>query len=118
MYFTEEIKEQLTSIKILGGEYWVNIREADRKKIINYIEDREALSMKEILEMVQISEDDIMRIEDIDLKLINNKIVEKEGLAEKAVLQKDIIEVYVVCKKGSDVFYITKARDLLERAIG
>ncbi len=56
MYSTEEIKEKLTSIKMLGGEAWVNIREADRAKISGYINDQEELSLKEIISMVRITE--------------------------------------------------------------
>ena len=117
MYSTEEIKEKLASMKMLGGESWVHIREANRSKIRNYIEDKEELSMKEILEMVQITEQDIEEIEDIDLKLINNKTTEKIALAEKAILQKDIIQIYVKHKKGSDFFYIMKAQDLFKKEI-
>lgn len=117
MYSTEEIKEKLTSIKMIGGECWVNIKEANRKSILASIEDAEEFTMSEILEKVSISEDDITRVEDIDLKLINNKIDEKAGIAEKAKIQKDIIEVYVKGKKGSDVFVMLKARDLFEKEI-
>ena len=117
MYSTEEIKEKLTSIKMIGGECWVNIKEANHKNVLASIEDSEEFTMMEILEKVSISDVDITMVEDIDLKLINNKMDEKVGLAEKAKIQKDIIEVYVKGKKGSDVFVMLKARDLFEKEI-
>jgi hypothetical protein len=114
MYSKEETKEKLVSMKMIGGEDWINIREADRSKIKNYITDKEELSLKEILDMVQITEEDIEKIEDIDLKLINNKITGKTVLIEKEALQKNIFEIYVKNKKGSDFFYIIKTKEVAE----
>ena len=117
MYSTEEVKEQLSSLKLIGGEEWINIRAKDIKKIKNYIDDIEELSSKEILAMVQVSEEEVGKLEDLDLKLINNKITEKAALAERAALQKDLIEVLVKGKKGNDVYYIIEAKDLTGKEI-
>jgi hypothetical protein len=112
MYSTEEIKETLKSEKLRNGECWINVREADHKKIKGLIEDKEELSIDELTDLVNITEDEVVKAEDINLKIINNKISEAEGMKQLRVVQKDIIQVYVKHKKGTDNFYITKAQDI------
>ncbi len=112
MYPTEEVKELLQGLKLTNGSGWINVRQGDHKKIKNFMEDKDELSLDELVDMVKITEDESIAVEDIDLDLINNKISEAEALKKKAAYQKGVIQIHVKHKKGGDLFYITKAQNL------
>ncbi len=112
MYSTEETTEQLKSIQLLGGEQWINLRAENPADIRQWIKNKESLSLDDLTGMVEVTEDQVVQLEDIDLNLINNKISEKEALTKRAKLQKDLIEVLAVYSKTSKSFTIAQARGM------
>jgi hypothetical protein len=117
MYSTEEIKEILEGKKLINGECWVNIREADHKKIKKFIHDKEELSLQQICDLVKISDEDILRIEEINLKIMSDNITKKDAFDQKAAVRKDVIYIYVKHKKGTNRFCITLVQDFFHNEI-
>ncbi len=117
MYSTIEIKEILEGKKLINGECWVNIREPDREKIKRFIINKEELSIQQIVDLVRISDDDILRVEDINLKIMSDNISKKDAQDQKAALRRDVIHIYVKHRKGTNRFYITLAQDFFHQEI-
>ncbi len=111
MYPSEEVKELLQGLKLTNGSGWINVRQ-DAKKIKTFIEEKDELSLDELVALVKITEDESIAVEDIDLDLINNKISESEALKKKAAYQKGVIMIHVKHIKGDEFFHITKVQDL------
>ncbi|HWZ23235.1 MAG TPA: hypothetical protein VNW06_11310 [Cytophagaceae bacterium] len=99
MYSTEEGKEILQGKKLINGECWMAIRKPGLEKVRTLIKEKEALSIQQIVDMVRINDEDIEKIENVNLKIINNNITEKDACKQKTKLRKDIIQIFVKHKK-------------------
>jgi hypothetical protein len=115
MYSTNDIRLMLEEKKLINGEGWVNIREPDIEKIKKFIEDKQELTVEEIMALVRINEEDILNIENINLQIVDNNISEREALKQKANIRKNIIYIFVKHIKGTDKFTILRGHDFLNK---